>query len=124
MWASELVGLRAAWGLSRGAGVLVAHPDTGFRRHPELNNVREDIDYDFYEQDDEPSAADGLRGLGTGSVLSASTIKTASCSAARRMPRWFPLRVTAPLWYKPGAVLLGMSHERHGRCFDLSVAVV
>jgi subtilisin family serine protease len=61
-WAVEQIGCPAAWGHSRGAGVLIGHPDTGFVEHPELKGaIDEERDYDLLEGDDE--AHDVLTGV-------------------------------------------------------------
>lgn len=79
-WALELCHVFDAWNLPRadqpqGRGAIVAHPDTGYTRHPEL--IRSDIlyarGYDFVA--DAPDALDPLappnagHGTSTGSVI-------------------------------------------------------
>ena len=57
----------------RGKGVRIAHPDSGFRHHSELDRwrVREDVDFDFYDDDSDAEIEEetGTHGLHTGSTL-------------------------------------------------------
>lgn len=61
-WCLHAMNLTAAWQLSTGAGVRVGHPDTGWERHPEIEDsahngpVRPDLGYDFVDDDDDPRA--------------------------------------------------------------------
>ena len=54
--------LEAAWQLTRGAGVRIGHPDTGYLRHDEIENaanqgpVRDDLGWDFEDDDSDPRA--------------------------------------------------------------------
>ena len=63
-WAWEMIKAPAAWGYSKGQGVLIAVLDTGADLdHPDLESkVRTDIDYDFVNDDDK---ADDDHGHGT-----------------------------------------------------------
>ncbi len=63
-WALDLCNVGVAWaltpdagGASKGAGILVAHPDTGFRPHNELlgADVRLALGYDFVDVDPDPT---------------------------------------------------------------------
>jgi hypothetical protein len=64
-WCAQAIQLDAAWSLSTGAGVRIAHPDTGWQRHPEVDHhrnggrVRPDLGYDFVDDDDDPGAERG-----------------------------------------------------------------
>ncbi|MCZ6463941.1 MAG: S8 family serine peptidase [Proteobacteria bacterium] len=61
-WCREAMNLEAAWVISKGRGVLIGHPDTGWIRHPEVEDVdnggpmRTDLGYDFVNDDDDPRA--------------------------------------------------------------------
>lgn len=83
-WSPELVEAPAAWelpprppgGRSRGEGIVVAHPDSGYRRHRELfdvdagdDRVLRDRAYDYVDRDDVAEHRDGSHGLKTASVL-------------------------------------------------------
>jgi hypothetical protein len=63
-WAWETIGAPAAWGYSKGQGILIAVVDTGADLdHSDLaDKVRTDIDYDFVNDD---SDADDDHGHGT-----------------------------------------------------------
>lgn len=61
-WCRDIIKLESAWQLATGSGVRVAHPDTGWISHPEVDSVaqggpiRTDIDYDFVDDDDDARA--------------------------------------------------------------------
>jgi serine protease len=82
-WSLNQIGAPQAWdlvahatGKPPGTGILVGHPDTGYREHDELRGKREG-GYDFLKDDPEPIDADdapSLRpfpghGTGTASVI-------------------------------------------------------
>jgi Subtilase family len=75
-WAIEQVGCPQAWQRSRGAGVRVGHPDTGYLDHPELAEVVAG-GYDVLEDDADPhDVLTGIppaqfpgHGTGTASVI-------------------------------------------------------
>lgn len=83
-WSLEQINAVAAWTLTKGAGISIGHPDTGFLPHPEIwpGDVGGPIDtirdYDFVGDEDdahaEPNEDDALpagpnHGTGTASVL-------------------------------------------------------
>lgn len=80
-WALESMKVPEAWdyiltektGKPFGEGVLIGHPDSGYRPHRELDFDRLilDNDYDFIDDDDETHepSANGNHGLSTGSVI-------------------------------------------------------
>jgi len=68
-WAARMCDLRRAWqlaGMLPGRGVRIAHPDTGYTGHPELDAhaLRPDLGYDFLDNDPDP--VDPLGGLSPG----------------------------------------------------------
>lgn len=82
----EQIDAEAAWhlappgdGRSRGEGVLIAHPDTGYTHHPEVwggpsgNRVRSDLGYDFMRDAehayDRPGGHHPGHGTSTASVM-------------------------------------------------------
>ena len=74
LWNHEIVNSPAAWALSRGQGVLIGHPDSGYIPHVELDQhrVRQDLEANLY--DSTPGAVNsadrgGNHGLGTATVL-------------------------------------------------------
>lgn len=88
MWSLNELKVIEAWELFKplgrlpGEGVIIGHPDTGYRRHPEIaNNLLVELGYDFVKEDDD--AEDELEGsiltlrfpghgTGTASVLVSS----------------------------------------------------
>jgi hypothetical protein len=86
-WAREAIRCAEAWklplppnGASRGAGIVLGHPDTGYADHPQLVPDALDLSRDFDILNDDDDARDPLEkplfglgnpghGTGTGSVL-------------------------------------------------------
>jgi serine protease len=77
-WAAVMCKLRRAWqlpGAPAGQGVRIAHPDTGYTHHPELDAhaLRPDLGYDFVDNDPDPVDPLGGfspgHGTATGSVI-------------------------------------------------------
>lgn len=79
-WAPDLIEVEDAWkvppapgGQSRGGGIRVAHPDSGYTRHPELWERAGALDVgagkDYVDDDPDPLDEDGFHGTGTASVL-------------------------------------------------------
>lgn len=76
-WSLGAVNARAAWAVTRGAGVLVGHPDTGYTDSVELDKAAMDLerDRDFVTNDDDardpmdPSELPEGHGTRTGSVI-------------------------------------------------------
>lgn len=64
-------------GKSKGEGIRIGHPDSGYRKHKELWNpdieprqrLLKELDRDFVDNDLEPMTDDGSHGLGTASVI-------------------------------------------------------
>jgi lambda repressor-like predicted transcriptional regulator len=74
MWNHDLVNTKAAWELSRGQGIIVGHPDSGYIPHFELDDdrVRHDLEGNFYDSTPGANNSDergGNHGLGTATVL-------------------------------------------------------
>jgi subtilisin family serine protease len=82
-WARKAIRCEQAWALdpSRGRGIVIGHPDTGFTDHPELEAGALDLERDWdllFEDDDAhdplirdpwPSLESPGHGTGTGSVI-------------------------------------------------------
>ena len=82
-WSIEMANVPLAWqnhfaGAQPGEGVVIGHPDTGYRRHPEIAaNLQTDLGRDLFDNDDD--ARDELKktfpwqngghGTGTASVI-------------------------------------------------------
>jgi hypothetical protein len=82
-WSLELANVPHAWehhfaGARPGEGVVIGHPDTGYRRHPEIApNLLTDLGRDLFRNDDDPQDElkktfpwqNGGHGTGTASVI-------------------------------------------------------
>ena len=89
-WSPLFIRAREAWdvapraqtgsfppGKSRGDGIRIGHPDSGYRNHKELWNsdieprrrILKEVDRDFVDNDLEPMTDDGNHGLATASVI-------------------------------------------------------
>jgi thermitase len=80
MWNHEMVSSEAAWELSRGEGIIVGHPDSGYITHVELDDdrIRHDLEFDVYNRDrdaENSEARGGNHGLSTASVLMSGEAK-------------------------------------------------
>jgi thermitase len=98
-WVLALCSVREAWtrpGAPQGQDVLVAHPDTGYTRHPQIRAaLRPDLGYDFVEDAADPrdplSGQSGGHGTATASVI-ASAVDDELTGIAPRA-KIVPLRV-------------------------------
>jgi serine protease len=98
-WALDKIRAPQAWEFStlggrpsRGAGIVIAQPDTGVTAHPELDGVDRTGGFDMLDNDPDPTdPLDGLNpghGTGTASVVvsPASMVVVGSAPSARHMP--------------------------------------
>jgi len=74
MWSLRLIEADKAWNDSRGANIVVGHPDSGYIPHPELDDIRilHALERDIYEGDanaQNPAQRGGNHGLSTASVI-------------------------------------------------------
>jgi thermitase len=74
LWNHEIVQTEAAWEHSRGEGILIGHPDSGYIPHFELDNdrLRHDLERNFYDSAigaSNVAERGGNHGLGTATVL-------------------------------------------------------
>jgi subtilisin family serine protease len=81
-WQIEHCGIDRAWMLSRGDGIVIAHPDTGYMRHGQIwsddatrNRILHDLGYDFLRND--PDARVPIGGSTHGTAI-ASVIMSGS----------------------------------------------
>ena len=100
LWALRQIGVPDAWAYSRalkraagGKGVVIAQPDTGITRHPELEGLDRAAGYDFVDNDNDPTdplnySGNPGHGTGTASVAVAPghLHVSGSAPAARLMP--------------------------------------
>lgn len=139
-WCPRLIDALGAWelaphqpgpgdpfppGKSKGEGIVIGHPDSGYRRHPEIldemaglpTRVLANRGRDFVDGDNTLEDEDGGHGLGTASVLMSTEngpgekLVTGVAPAARIIP----YRVTKPhLFFLPAPVLLESGMSRLG----------
>jgi subtilisin family serine protease len=131
-WAVDQIGCPAAWAHSRGAGVLIGHPDTGFVDHPELQGaIDEGRDYDLLEGDDDardvltgiPPAQFPGHGTGTASVLASRDTGSDLVGAAPEA-MVVPLRVARSVILLRGSRLLkGIRLARERDCRVISISL-
>jgi len=83
-WSIENVKAPAAWAVTRGGGVVVGHPDTGYRIHDELTADALDLGRDRDVIDGDDDALDPLeRGTGPEWLFPGHGTRTASVIAGR-----------------------------------------
>jgi hypothetical protein len=138
-WCPRLIDALGAWALpphqpgpgdpfpagkSKGEGIVIGHPDSGYRRHPEIldemaglpTRVLANRGRDFIDNDNTTEGADGGHGLGTASVLMSTEngpgerFVTGVAPAAKIIP----YRVTKPHLLVPAPVLLESGMSRLG----------
>ncbi|MBX3427566.1 MAG: S8 family serine peptidase [Pirellulales bacterium] len=106
-WALAFCRVAAAWdaprppgGKSRGQGIIVGHPDTGYTDHPELDAARVLVSRgrDFEEGDLDPrdtlSGFSPGHGTGTGSVIMSSVGPGRAVTGVAPLAELVPLRIT------------------------------
>ncbi|MFO7631556.1 MAG: S8 family serine peptidase, partial [Caldilinea sp.] len=99
-------------GQRRGKGVRVGHPDSGYRRHPDMFaeppgrpvRVLTALERDFIDNDKKAENNDGGHGLNTAGVLMSSD-ETGFVVGAAPEAEIVPLRVTKPRFGVPAPVL-------------------
>ncbi|MEE8391201.1 MAG: S8 family peptidase [Anaerolineae bacterium] len=93
-WAWETIEAPAAWGYSRGQGVLIAVVDTGTDlNHPDLaSKVRTDIDYDFVNDDNEAEDDHG-HGTHVSGIAAAATNNSVGVAGLGWEATILPLKV-------------------------------
>ena len=132
-WSLTECRVKAAWdltppngGKSKGQGIVIGHPDTGYTRHPEIDSNRllstkgHDFEADEADPDDDLSGPFGGHGTSTSSVIFSSEALDVTGSAPKAKARTtsrHQQRRTAFLWTtSPGFAL--RSGQRPPRCFD------
>jgi hypothetical protein len=130
-WALDRLQVRAAWPLSRGAGIRIAHPDSGYRAHPQLwtaesPNPRIDTaaEKSFFAFDRRVENHQGDHGLGTASVMVSPREDgptAARVTGVAPEATLIPLRVTKPHAVAPAPVLLWSGTERLVSAIDYAV---
>jgi thermitase len=126
-WSARFVQAHEAWQLpdslaTRGEGIVIGHPDSGYLRHPQLGpNFKPELGWDFIKNGKLVEDAGGSHGLSTASVIS-SPHDDVTISASG-VPRPFvagiapgvhiiPLRVAKPTGFIPAPVLFDVGADR------------
>ena len=90
-------GTSGTWATTRGYGVLVAHPDTGHTRHPQIDNTRllAEYGYNFEEGNGDPldrmTGSYPGHGTATASVIMANAMPVYGAAPQVRL---IPYRVS------------------------------
>jgi hypothetical protein len=137
LWNHELIRTEAAWQHSRGRGILIAHPDTGYIPHFELDGdrIRRDLEGNFY--DSAPGANNshergGNHGLGTATVLMsgmAQQSETHFVTGVAPEAMLAPMRITkkgAPIFFSrsgPRRVRNAIRHAIDSDCHIISMSL-
>lgn len=122
-WSLKLVNAEAAWklspqGQSQGEGIVIGHPDSGYRTHPELGiggNYRPELGWDFIEDDASLESDGGGHGLSTASVISSPDNRAPgknTVTGVAPKATIIPFRVAKPTWFIPAPVLFNAGTER------------
>ena len=121
-WAPDLIKVREAWkvpstnGKSQGEGIRIAHPDSGYTKHPEIFGKNQSMDlkagHDFVDNDRNPLDKDGFHGTGTASVLFSSS--KGDIIGVAPKGTLVPMRVSQKGWVRPSPVIAGAG-TRHLR---------
>jgi len=121
-WVLAFCGVREAWtrpGAPQGQEVLIAHPDTGYTRHPQIRAaLRLDLGYDFVEDAADPldplSGQSGGHGTATASVIASAADAELTGIAPRA--KIVPLRVNDNVvhfsWRRLAAALYRAAERR------------
>jgi subtilisin family serine protease len=137
LWNHQIVNSQAAWALSRGQGILIGHPDSGYIPHVELDpdRVRRDLEANFY--DSTPGAANsadrgGNHGLGTATVLMSGKAQQSEAYFVTGIAPeavLVPMRITqkgAPIFFTrsgPRRVRNAVLHAINSGCHVISMSL-
>ena len=137
LWNHELINTAEAWEHSRGQGIIIGHPDSGYIPHFELDDdrIRHDLERNFY--DEAPGAVNseergGNHGLSTASVLisgSAQPIENHFVTGIAPEATLVPLRITkkgAPIFFSrsgPRRVRNAIRHAIDSGCHVISMSL-
>jgi len=99
-WSVDNARISALWPTTRGTGIVVAHPDTGYTHHPQIDNARllSARGYDFEDERDDPldamSGNSPGHGTATASVIMAANSPAPGVFGAAPDVRLVPYRVS------------------------------
>ncbi len=140
-WSPTLIEAPQAWlvpprpaqagfpaGRSRGAGIRIGHPDSGYREHVELfdttpSRVRTDLAKDFVDENHDAVNLDGNHGLGTASALMSN--ESGSITGVAPAAELVPMRVAQrhPVVPIPALLASGARRLRDAIYYAISPAV-
>jgi hypothetical protein len=130
-WAVEHIGCPSAWEHSRGAGVKIGHPDTGYVDHPELNGAI-GAGYDVLENDDDPhDVLVGIppaqfpgHGTGTASVIGSRDENPVDLAGAAPEATVLPFRISrSVILLRGGRLLRAIRKAREADCRVISISL-
>jgi hypothetical protein len=105
--------------------VVIAHPDSGKKRHPEaIPDPKIAFEYDYVDEGREPFDPLDGHGLSTSSVFGSLDDRADGGTITGVAPgvRWAPLRVSKKNWFVPSPVLFSDGAARLVKAIDLAVA--
>ncbi|HEX5609430.1 MAG TPA: S8 family serine peptidase [Solirubrobacterales bacterium] len=130
-WAIEHIGCPAAWQHSKGAGVRVGHPDTGYVDHPELQGAI-GAGYDVLENDDDPhDVLVGIppaqfpgHGTGTASVIASREASAVDLAGSAPEATVLPFRISrSVILLRGGRLLRAIRKAREADCRVISISL-
>jgi len=129
-WALQNIGAVNAWSLSKGAGIVVAQPDTGIATHDELpdSSIALESAADILDGDSDPTdpldshAANPGHGTGTASVLVSP--ESGAITGAAPQARVAPIRcITDVKVFNTGPVAAAIAHAVQAGCHVISMSL-
>lgn len=115
-WVLRMLDVEEAWNLSRGSGILIAHPDSGFIDHEELRASLHSGGRDFVDpRRGSAEHRDASHGLAIGSVIVSPDDRASrprSVTGIAPAAKLLPYRVAKKRWLLPVPVLLRSGMDR------------
>lgn len=130
LWALRNTGVLAAWSRSKGAGIVVAQPDTGVSAHDELDPSKFAMARSRDVLDDDPDPTDPLtpgmanpgHGTATASVLCSP--ETGQITGAAPLANLAPIRCIEDVKvFDPSPVAAAISHAISAGCDVISMSL-
>lgn len=129
-WALENTGVLAAWARSKGAGIVIAQPDTGVAAHDEIDASMFAVEQSYDVLDDDPDPTDPLtpgtanpgHGTGTASVLCSP--EAGQIAGAAPFAKVAPIRCIHDVKvFDTSPVAAAISHAVSARCDVISMSL-
>lgn len=129
-WALENTGVLAAWARSKGAGIVIAQPDTGVAAHDEIDASMFAVEQSYDVLDDDPDPTDPLtqgtanpgHGTGTASVLCSP--EAGQIAGAAPLAKVAPIRCIHDVKvFDTSPVAAAISHAVSARCDVISMSL-